>query len=87
LKLAGTLGEFTDVKTLPAMELVIAVKPEGLADPTSIYEKLFPWIHQQGYMVADAHSEVFLTGSMSGDYARMRTEILVPVQKASKTRD
>jgi hypothetical protein len=49
------------------MQVVVAVKPEGLADPTSVYEKLFAWIYHHGYMVTDSHTELFLSGTMSGD--------------------
>jgi effector-binding domain-containing protein len=81
LKFAGTLGEITDVKSLPAMELAVAVKPKGQADPGPIYDSLYTWIAKQGYRAADNACERFLTGAMAGDYARMRSEIIVPVKK------
>jgi len=81
LKLAGTLGDFTDVKELPATQAAVATKPEGLADPAPLYRKLYNWIHKQGYAVTDAHSEVFLTNVMGGHYAQMKTHIYVPVEK------
>lgn len=84
LKLAGTLGEMTDVKTLPATEVVVAVKPEGMADPGPLYEKLFMWIHSRGYMGIDNHSEIFLSNATNGNYAQMKSRIIIPVEKISK---
>lgn len=84
LKLTGTLGEMTDIKALPAMELAVAVKPEGQADPGPIYESLHAWILKQGYMVTDGPMEIFLTNVMTGDYVQMKTEIMVPIKKLPK---
>ena len=71
----------TDVKTLPTTEVAVAVKPEGQADPACIYKQLYEWIIKEGYMPAGAAREVFLTNAMSGDYSKMKTEIMVPVGK------
>ena len=71
----------TDVKSLPATDLAVAVKPEGLADPSPIYNSIYSWILREGYIVVGSPREVFLTNVMSGDYSRMKTEILIPVQK------
>jgi effector-binding domain-containing protein len=81
LKHAGALGQFTDVKVVAAMQVAVATKPPGQADPAAIYQKLYRWIAAQGYVVTDAASEIFLTNTMTGDYAKMKTEILVPVEK------
>lgn len=83
LKLAGTLGEMTDVKTLPATQVAVAVKPKGLADLSSIYGSLQTWIIKNGYVAKDSPCEVFLTNARSGDYAQMKTEIMFPVEKFS----
>jgi len=83
LKLTGKLGEMTDVKTLGKMDVAVAVKPKGLKDPSSIYRNLNSWIFEQGYMVTDAHCETFLSGTETGDYAQMKSEIMVPVAKLS----
>jgi len=50
LKPAGTLGEMTDIKKLPAMTMAAAIKPAGLADSESIYVSLDAWIFKQGYI-------------------------------------
>jgi len=84
LKLAGTLGEMTDVKALPALELAVAVKPEGQVDPSPIYDSLHAWIYKQGYVVVEGPIEIFLTNVMTGDYSRMKTEIMVPIKKLPK---
>jgi len=81
LKLAGTLGKFTDVKTLPAMKVAVATKPEGLADSGPIYEGLYTWIVRQGFVPEDRPSETFLTNTQTQDYAQMKTKIMVPVRK------
>jgi effector-binding domain-containing protein len=83
LKLAGTLGEMTDVKELPAVTAVTAVKPEGMADPGPIYEKIYAWVRKNGYATVDSASEVFLTNANGGDYTTMKAEIVVPVSKGS----
>ena len=87
LKITGILGEMTDVKTLPAMEMAVAVKPQGLTDPSPIYTALYAWAVKQGYMVAGSSREVFLTNAMSGSYAQMKTEIMLPVQKFTPNKD
>jgi len=84
LKLAGTLGEMTDVKALPAMEVAVAIKPKGQGDPSSIYENLYAWIYKQGYVVTEGPRESFLTNAMAGNYAQMKSEIMVPVMKVSE---
>jgi len=84
LKLAGTLGEMTDVKAVPAVELAVAVKPAGQADPSAIYERLFTWIYEAGYVHIEDPMEIFLGNASGGDYAKMKSEIMVPVMKISK---
>jgi len=79
LKLAGTLGPMTDIKKLPATKVAVAVKPEGMADPGSLYGLLYNWTIEQGYMAIDAPAETFLTNTMSGDYARMKSRIAIPI--------
>jgi effector-binding domain-containing protein len=79
LELSGTLGEMTDVKTLSAMKTVVAVKPEGMADPSGIYKRLYKWMLKEGHVAATGPHETFLTNAESGDYAKMRTEIMVPI--------
>jgi len=87
LKLAGTLGEMTDVKTLSALEVAVAVKPEGQADPGPVYASLYGWILKQGYMGVDTPCEKVLTNAMTGNYAQMKTEIMIPVKKLSPGKD
>jgi effector-binding domain-containing protein len=84
LKLAGTLGEMTDVKALPAMEVAVAAKPKGQADPSSIYERFFTWIYKAGYVHIEDPMEKFLSGASTGDYAQMKSEIMIPVSKFTK---
>ena len=83
LKLAGTLGEMTDVKTLPAMDVAVAVKPEGVVDPNPIYENLELWIHKEGYSAIEGPMEIFLTNGAMGSYAQMKSEIMIPIKKFS----
>ena len=81
LKSAGTLGGMTDVKTVTAHEAVIGIKPEGMADPAPIYTGLFRWMHKNGFMAVDSPRERYLTNAMSGDYSKMKTEIILPIAK------
>ena len=78
---AGKLGEMTDVKKLPAMEVAVAVKPEGVADPAPIYDRLMKWRYKNKYIGVEAPIEIFLTNATSGDYTQMKAEIMIPVQK------
>ena len=78
---AGKLGKMTDVKKLPGMEVAVAVKPEGVADPAAIYEQLTMWIYKNKYTGVGAPIEIFLTNAMSGDYTKMKSEIMFPVGK------
>ena len=87
LKHTGTLGEMTDVKALPAVEMVVAVKPEGQADPSPIYERLFTWIYKTGYVHIEDPRERFLSNAMAGNYAQMKSEIMVPVSKITKDKN
>ncbi len=87
LKAAGTLGEMTDVKALPAIDVAVAVKPQGQTDPGDIYNRLSTWILKQNYIATDSPREVFLTNAMAGDYAQMETEIMFPIQKPSLDKD
>lgn len=84
LKLTGTLGEMTDVKTLPAIDVAVVVKPEGVADSASIYEALGLWLHKKGYKAVDSPIEVFLAHAATGNYAQMKSEIMIPVVKFSE---
>lgn len=87
LKIAGTLGEMTDVKALPALEVAVAVKSQGQDDPGPIYENLYAWILKQGYAAVGGPRETFLTDGMTGNYAQMKTKIMIPVKKLSKDKD
>ncbi len=45
--------------------------------------------HQIGvpFLVLDSSREVFLTNAMSGDYARMKSEIMSPIQKVTTAKE
>lgn len=79
LKLSGTLGKMTDVKTLSPVKMAVAVKPEGMADPRPVYERLYSWMAKQGHTPTSGPQETFLTNAESGDYAQMKTEIMVAI--------
>jgi DNA gyrase inhibitor GyrI len=82
LKFVGSLGDMTDVKEVPAMDVAVAVKPEGMTDPSSIYRDLGHWIFNNGYMADDGPCEKFLTNAQTGKYEQMKSEIMIPVVKA-----
>lgn len=83
-KLAGTLGEMTDIKVLAAYKAIVAVKPSGVADPGPIYEALTCWMVKSGYWVTEGPCEIFMDSSAAtGNYAMMKSQIMIPVQKIS----
>lgn len=84
LKLAGTLGEMTDVKKVPAMTVAVVVKPKGISDPAPIYEKVYTWVYKNEYRVIDSPSEKFLINGEYGDYAQIKSEIITPIEKISE---
>ena len=86
LKLAGALGKFTDVMKLAPIDVVVATKPEGMADPGPVYHKLYPWLSENGYVPVEGPREQFLTNAESNDYSKMKTEIMIPVMKVSGTK-
>jgi len=86
LKLAGTLGpgslgEFTGVKKLPAMQTFTTIKAKGTSDAGALLSKLYAQIMENGFFPIDAHSELFLENAMSGKYAQIKTRIIIPVKK------
>ena len=81
LKHAVNFGEMTDVKKLPAMTVAVAAKPAGQADSGPIYVRLDSWIFKQGYAGIGGSCEKFLANAATGDYARMKSEIMIPVTK------
>ncbi len=83
LKLAGTLGEMTDVKTLSASKLVVTKKPKGTTVQSPIYDKLHTWLYKNGYVSMDNACEVFPSQAMTGSYEQTETEIIVPVKKTT----
>ena len=85
LDLAGTLGAFTDIKTVKTHEAVVIIRPAGVADPTALHKALIDWMDRQGYAVTGGPCERFLTGGEGGDYSKMKTEIMIPVRKMPQT--
>ncbi len=83
LKLSGTLGELTDVKTLQAMEVAVTAKPAGQTDPSSVYDSLHVWITKNGYRAAENACETFATDTGITDYTKMKSEIMIPINKIS----
>ena len=78
LQHAGQLGEMTDIKRLPAVEVMVVEKPVGVADPSPIYQYLMVWTARHGYLVAGGPRETML-GMGGPDYASMHTRIALPV--------
>ncbi|MGA2915221.1 MAG: GyrI-like domain-containing protein [Sedimentisphaerales bacterium] len=83
LKYAGSLGDMTDVKEVPAVEVAVALKPEGMADPSCVYRDLEHWIAGNGYTADDSPIEKFLTNAQAGKYEQMKSEIMIPIVKVS----
>lgn len=82
LEKAGTLGKYTDVKTLPAMDVAVAIKPVGMAEPAPIYTAIGSWIPQNGYMACDGPIETCFAQGPIADYSQAKSEIMIPVMKA-----
>lgn len=78
LNYAGTLGQMTDIKLLPAMNVATAVKPEGQNDPEPAIRSLYAWINQRGYRIAGGLWQTVLCDE-SKNYAQMRTEFMIPI--------
>jgi len=80
---AGTLGDMTDVKVLPAMKVAVAVKPEGDGDPTEVIADLFSWINKKGFVVKGRMRQTVLDGS-KGSYRKLRTEFVIPIEELTE---
>ena len=81
LKVAGTLGEMTDVKELKAMEVAVITKPAGQMNYGSLYTNIHKWISQNGYRDVENACETFAGTGGGTDYSQMSSEIMVPVEK------
>lgn len=81
LKYVGTLGEITDVKELRAMEVAVIIKHGMQVEYAALYKGLYDGIAKKGYRASDNAWESFLGENFSGDYAQMKSEIMVPVEK------
>ena len=81
LEHAGKLGPMTDVKEVPSFKAAAAIKPQGVADPNSIFEKLHQWIADNGYAAAGGPMETILIGATNADYENVKSEIAIPVMK------
>ena len=84
LKLAGTLGEMTDVKAIKAMEVAVTTKTPDQRDYSSIYNSLYLWIAQNGYRTTENTCEIFASNTASMDYSKMESEIMIPVKKVAQ---
>jgi effector-binding domain-containing protein len=79
MKFAGTLGEMTDVKILPAMKIAAAIKPEGQDSPDTTICSLYSWIKKHGYRIAGNMWQSILCDK-PGNYAQTKTEFIIPVE-------
>ena len=83
LKLAGTLGEMTDVKEIKAMEVAVIKKSAGQMNYDSLYNSLHTWISRNGYVTTENACEIFTTTGGMTDYSQLNSEIVIPVEKLS----
>ena len=83
LKLTGTLGELTDVKSINTMEVAVMKKQVGDMDYSSIYKNIYTWIAKNDYRATDNACETFAADTGITDYTKMKSEIMIPVQKTS----
>jgi len=78
---AGTLGQMTDVKMLRPIEVAVMKKQTGSKDYEAFFSELYGQIVKAGYRPMDNAVETFSGNTMSGDYSRMTSQLLVPVAK------
>jgi effector-binding domain-containing protein len=83
LKHAGTLGEMTDIKVMPAMEVAVITKPGMNIEYADFYKSLYDGIARMGYRTSDNACETFLTNTMSTDYSQTKSEVTIPIKKIS----
>lgn len=83
LSYAGTLGPMTDVKTLPAEKVAVAVKPRGYTNPVPVIQNLYSWINSKGYIVTGRMWQTVIN-SCGGDYSAMETEFMIPIDCQTK---
>ncbi len=81
LKLAGTLGEMTDVKTVPAVEMAVITRQVGQMDYALLYNRLYVWIAEHGYRAIDNPCEVFSADMKEGGRDLINPEIMIPVEQ------
>ena len=72
-----------DINKLSALTIAVATKPAGQEDSEPIYARLDTWIFKQGYAGIGWPCEKFLANPATGDYARLKSEIMIPVTKIS----
>jgi effector-binding domain-containing protein len=77
----GQLGEMTDIKEVPAYEAAVAIKMQGVADPATIYDKLYRWIDENEYFPAGVPIENLLIGATNAKYKNIKSEISIPIMK------
>jgi|GEM_PF-1902691 len=82
----GTLGEFTDVKKLQGIQVAMAVKPTGMADPGPVYAALMRWMAERDYVAIDSPMERWRAAAGMASYAEMEAEIMIPVEKYGNSR-
>ncbi len=85
LSLAGTLGDMVDVKSVPAMQVVVATKPQGQSQPGYVIESLYSWINRNGYLAVDRIWQSVIENK-TGDYKKMKTEFIIPIEKIANRR-
>jgi len=77
MQFTGTLGRMTDVKILPAIN--VAVKRERQDNPDITICSLYSWIKKRSYRIVRGLWQSILCDK-PGNYAQMRTELIIPVE-------
>ncbi len=77
---AGTLGQMTDIKVLPAMKVAVAAQPNGDSNSNEIIANLFTWINKKGYVVKGRMRQTVLN-SINSSYGEQKTEFFIPVDR------
>lgn len=73
-------GRLSELSTRPSRRVAYTIHQGPYDTLHQAYQKLFDWVHESGYTVAGAPSEIYVLGhDEESDPDRFRTEVVVPV--------
>lgn len=75
LSKAGTLGPYTDIKKIPALKVITAIKPIGQESPEQAIIALYETLRQENLMALEGFYEVILENGQTGNYTQMKSKL------------